>query len=201
MSHIDLDLDSLDMSPVEQPDPNAATDKQVAFFDRLMAERSQPGLSREHAVTLMTLRNLRNDGGLNSKRAMSKAIDLLLSLPRAPKPNAVSEAGMFRKDGVIYKVQRAIHGSGNLYAKRLNLFEPDCGGCQNGDLCDPPCEWGVEFVYAPGVISQLSEDDRMSLSEAKEFGALYGTCVVCGRTLTNESSIEAGIGPVCATKF
>jgi hypothetical protein len=96
----------------------------------------------------------------------------------------VTEAGMYRLDGTIYKVQRAVHGSGNLYAKEL-LVE---GG-------------HVNFVYAKGMIRRLSASDRMSLEEAKEFGALYGSCCVCGRTLTNETSIEAGIGPVCAGKL
>lgn len=93
--------------------------------------------------------------------------------------------GMYRKaDGTIYKVQRAVHGSGNLYAKRLS----------------PPDEFGgkAKFEYAPGAIRRLSIDERMTLEEAKEWGALYGTCCVCGRTLTNEESIEAGIGPVCS---
>jgi hypothetical protein len=41
----------------------------------------------------------------------------------------------------------------------------------------------------------------MSLEEAKAFGRLYGVCVRCGATLTDEQSIEAGIGPVCAGRF
>lgn len=38
------------------------------------------------------------------------------------------------------------------------------------------------------------------LSDAK-YGSLYGICCVCGRTLTDESSIAAGIGPICSQKF
>jgi hypothetical protein len=41
----------------------------------------------------------------------------------------------------------------------------------------------------------------MTLDQAKAFGALYGACCNCGKTLTDERSIEAGIGPVCARKF
>lgn len=108
--------------------------------------------------------------------------------------------GMHRLDGNIYKVQRAVHGSKHLYAKVLVKEEPDCGGCANGEPCGAGCAWKVSFEYAPGVIKRLSSATRMSLEEAKEFGALYGTCCVCGRTLTNEESIEAGIGPVCAGK-
>ena len=51
------------------------------------------------------------------------------------------------------------------------------------------------------MIRRLCPEHKMSLADAKKFGALYGTCCVCGRTLTDEVSIEAGIGPVCAQKF
>jgi hypothetical protein len=50
------------------------------------------------------------------------------------------------------------------------------------------------------MVYKLTSADRMTLEDAKEFGALYGTCCVCGRLLTNEVSIEAGIGPVCGKR-
>ena len=36
---------------------------------------------------------------------------------------------------------------------------------------------------------------------AKAYGKLTGSCSCCGRELTDPVSIEAGIGPVCATKW
>lgn len=91
----------------------------------------------------------------------------------------------------VYKVQKAVHGSGHLYAKRL-ILQQDAPGMQ----------LKATFVYAKGAMRTLAEQGRkMTLEEAKEFGALYGVCCVCGRTLTDENSIEAGIGPVCAGKF
>lgn len=39
------------------------------------------------------------------------------------------------------------------------------------------------------------------LAAAIAFGRETGTCCCCGRTLTNPESIEAGIGPICATRF
>lgn len=103
--------------------------------------------------------------------------------PVAPQaPAAPVTEGMYRMaDGTIAKVQRAVNGSGNLYAKRL-VVEADHGS----------------FVYEPGLIRKLAAADKMSLDEAAEFGRLYGWCVVCGRTLTDERSIAAGIGPVCS---
>jgi len=103
--------------------------------------------------------------------------------------------GMYRtEDGTIYKVQRAVHGSGRLYAKRLVVHEGEFS-FQKGFQGTK-----VTFEYDQGTIFKLKLTDKMTLEEAKAFGALYGTCCVCGRTLTDERSIEAGIGPVCAGK-
>jgi hypothetical protein len=80
----------------------------------------------------------------------------------------------------IFKVQRAVNGSGRLYAK---------------ELIDG------SFVYFTGGITTVAKTSRpMTLDEAKGYGKLYGVCCKCGRTLTDEGSIEAGIGPVCAGK-
>lgn len=95
--------------------------------------------------------------------------------------------GMYRKDGIIYKVQAAVHGSGNLYAKQL--------------VKDDYSRSGWRFEYVAGAVRKLLLADKMTLEQAKEFGALYGTCCVCGRTLTDETSIEMGIGPICAGRF
>lgn len=132
-----------------------------------------------------------------SKRAASQLIDTLKNSPWrkretvAPKATpgkpatpTVSE-GMYLRDGKIFKVQRAVHGSGNLYAKELHGSKSE----------------GFHFEYARGAIRTLTPEHRMTLDQAKEFGALYGTCCKCARTLTDESSIAAGIGPICAEKF
>ncbi len=106
----------------------------------------------------------------------------------APVARVALEDGMYKLGETIYKVQHAVHGSGKQYAKVLVI---------HGEAPEAL----VEFEYAPGAISKLSAADRMTLEEAKAFGALYGTCCVCGRTLTDEKSIEAGIGPVCAERM
>lgn len=160
-----------------------ATEKQIAFIQRLQQERGQ-------ALDATAL-------PLTSKTA-SLLIEHLMALPKvapAAHPQAVAQAakaepltdGMYLKDEVIYKIQKAVHGSGHLYAKRLVPGEG----------------YGSKatFVYAPGAMKALTLADRMTLEQAKAFGALYGTCCVCGRTLTNEDSIEAGIGPVCGKRF
>lgn len=98
--------------------------------------------------------------------------------PGAPAEKATE--GWYRHDGDVFKVQKAVHGSGNLYAKRLDVTSGT-------------------WEYAPGMVNRLTE--RLSVEEAAAMGRLYGRCVVCGRTLTDETSIEAGIGPVCRKRL
>lgn len=102
-----------------------------------------------------------------------------------PGDHAPVGEGFYAHLGKIYKVQRAVHGSGHLYAKML--VPPTNGG-------------GSQWVYGPGIHKQLTESMRLTREEAVRFGKLYGVCCICGRTLTNEDSIEAGIGPICAGK-
>lgn len=119
---------------------------------------------------------------------------------RQPKPQAtatrpastrIEEAGMYKTpDGTIYKVQLAVHGSGNLYAKRLVVTPA---------YRDEPTV--VHFEYEAGALKKLTPEMRMTLEEAKAFGVLYGTCCVCGRTLTDERSITEGIGPICSGRL
>jgi Family of unknown function (DUF6011) len=95
----------------------------------------------------------------------------------------VTEVGAYKHDEDIYKVQKS-RQSGNLYAKILVV------GDRKG-----------RFEYAPGAIKLLSASERMTLEQAKEYGAEFGVCCNCGATLIVEKSIEAGIGPVCAKRF
>lgn len=100
------------------------------------------------------------------------------------------EDGFYVYDKIVYKVIVAHHGSGRKYAKRL---------LSNG-----------KWETARGAITRLRPEHKMTLKQAlataKVYatdvdGELYGRCFVCGRTLTDEESIKANIGPVCAGKF
>lgn len=102
--------------------------------------------------------------------------------PAAPKVEL--EAGIYLLNDVVYKVQRAVHGSGHMYAKQLKVVDGH-----------------GKFMMAPGAIFKLRTEHKMSLEQAKKFGAIYGVCCVCGRTLTDEDSIADGIGPVCGGKM
>lgn len=118
--------------------------------------------------------------------------------PKAATAEAL-EAGIYRdpSDQAIYKVQKAVHGSGNMYAKKLTVVERTHWSF-NGTQSQV---FEAVFEFAPGAIRKIQPSWRLSLEEAKAFGALYGICVQCGRTLTDEKSIEAGIGPICAGRI
>lgn len=105
----------------------------------------------------------------------------------APKAEALAVDGVFynAETDEVFKVQwNQAHTS--LYAKKL--VEHDDGGHT----------W--EYV-GKGPLYKLSEDDKLTAEKAAAFGKLYGVCVFCGLTLTNEASIEVGYGPVCAENY
>lgn len=101
--------------------------------------------------------------------------------------------GMYRtRNGDIFKVQTS-KTSGHLYAKHLRPISGE-------RLTEADTRIRFEFVYAPGAVQALTEDMRMSLDEAREFGIRTGTCCVCGAFLKDATSVANGIGPVCAKR-
>lgn len=201
-----IDIDTVDTSAAPAaPAPmqgRPVTSAQRWFINRLLAERDTTGTMYEGWTP---------DWSRATTKAASAVIDYLLTLPRKERePQAEVPEGMHSLDGRIYKVQRAVHGSGNLYAKRLTAVSHPAasdGRCYCSDLqgvlcgvCREPGQTEWAFEYAPGVMKYLSEATAMTLEQAKEFGQTYGQCVRCGRTLTDEDSVALGIGPICAGK-
>lgn len=169
----------------------AATDRQVSYIESLILARDVDANDES------MMRDCINKG-ITAKVASSMIQDLLSRPFRAraqfgaAHENGIKEDGMYQMpNGAIYKVQyNKAQGDGRrLYAKLLVLVNNEDG------------TYKVHFDYVKGVVYQLTPAMKMTLEQAKEFGALYGTCCNCGRTLTNEESIELGIGPICRAKF
>jgi hypothetical protein len=154
------------------PKADAPSEKQIAFATTLIERKIGPATQAEAKRTLATL----------TRREVSEWINELKELPNlaAAAAKVEIEDGMYVLGERIIKVQEARNGSGNLYAK---------------ELIDG------SFEYVPGLIRKMKDARRMTLDEAKAYGKLYGVCCVCGRDLTDEGSIAAGIGPICAGKF
>lgn len=180
-------------------------------------ERYVRNLAREREMTPETAADALKrigDGRLTFDYAR-KFIDNYKDTPRRADrretaPTAMKQDGMYRNPdtGEIYKVQwNKAQGDGRrLYAKRLVLSGVPKGEDSERHNITPgtPLLDGtakVTFTYA-GSCSRvgLRPEMRMTADEAREFGALYGTCVRCGRTLTLEESIERSMGSVCASR-
>lgn len=126
---------------------------------------------------------------LRAKRADLRLVARVTPAPQGKPvaaPTGITEDGMYLFEGEIYKVQFAVNGSGRLYAKLL------VRGAEGEN---------ATFEYAHGVVTRLRPEHKMTLEQAKEYGALYGVCVRCGRVLTKESSIAQSMGDKCASKF
>ena len=119
--------------------------------------------------------------------------------------------GYYRKDGIIWKVVRN-QADTAFYAKHYVIDFEKRDAMR--ELLEQAQESGDDktigllgrktmgtWEYVPGMYQALRKGDALTQEEAKKWGALYGICCRCGRLLTNEDSIEAGIGPICASKF
>lgn len=165
-----------------------ATTRQQAFIRDLMV---QAGASREEA-----------DAADFSNVSVGQASQMIETLKQTVRERRNANGGGEPPEGIhflpsegergtVLKVQRAVHGSGKLYAKRL-VPPPPGGNARDG-------EWVYEGRN--GAFRSLSEDTLMTLEDAQEYGHLYGVCCRCGALLTDEQSIADGIGPVCKTRF
>jgi hypothetical protein len=187
-----------------------ASEAQISYLTSLINGRSFGAADsrlRDQAAAAI-------EAGALSKSLASAAISAFKVLPYAERASVtplttVAENvakdetdrldGIYAKGGKIYKVQYNRTRT-NLYGK---LFVPENSTEAVWDSSGNLSASGTVVWEYVGSFARLNltAADKMSIEEAKKFGALYGTCINCGRTLTDEKSIEAGIGPVCAKAF
>lgn len=149
--------------------PLGPTAKQLDFIAKLLASREVPG----------ELRTLATSPELTFKSA-SKVIDALKTCPWKPKKTAAPEKtvgeGFYCREGVYYKVQRSPR-TGNLYCKKWD---------------------GAAWEYVGNKpLGFLADGDTLTREQAKQFSELYGCCINCRKTLTDELSISRGVGKDC----
>lgn len=149
----------------------SASEKSVDYLVRLAAERTPAVSTDAIRVWAKTV----------PARMVSEKIDWLKTLP--VEVSAELDDGIYVLGAAVVKVQHAVHGSGRQYAKQL---DPETG----------------KFEFVSGLVNQVRAHGRkMTMADAEQFGAVYGRCSVCGRTLTDEDSVANGIGPVCSGKL
>ena len=159
-----------------------ATDRQMAFLRSLLTERAwstdaMPRMSRHGQVT---------------KAEASAAISYLLECPREAAPAPAADAPEVA-DG-----RYALELDGKLRFFHVNT--PTEG------------RWaGYTFVkeQAGGDVYRVGSAERRRAIRAAiaadpealaRYGKTLGTCGRCGRELTDETSRELGLGPVCRAK-
>jgi len=122
----------------------------------------------------------------------SKPRVVVASKTAAPAPVAVGNRnaegmtipGFYKVGAIVWKVTPA-RTSNRTFGHQLKVVEG-----------------APEFEYR-GLASRFVPADapKLTLEDAKEFGHTHGYCMICGRLLTAEDSVAAGIGPICAGKL
>jgi hypothetical protein len=164
------------------PAVKLASEKSVEFMTTLWLERSDKA----------TAEQVRAWGRQQEQATVSAKITWLLDQPklatRTPIPDV--PAGRYAVTGeqgqtVFLKVDRPTEGQ---YAGRTFVK------VQAGDDFHR-----MPLPVAKGLLAKILADGPKAASV--RYGRELGVCGVCGRTLTDAESREAGIGPVCATRF
>lgn len=161
-----------------------ASDKQLGFLRSLIRDRDvYPGVEAEAALSAL------EDAvaaGRMTKKHTSRVIDRALTCPKRNKPAAREvEVGMYRDGDAIYRVYLGQQSGRNLVKRVVGSKDE-----------------GYSYEYVGLAATKLpATATPLSLDEAKAWGRMTGHCCVCGLRLDNPESVEAGIGPVCASKF
>ena len=113
------------------------------------------------------------------------------------------EDGIYLHEDVYYMVYHTQKGF--QVCKKLELDCEEADFVEN--LWDEEGEYNHgdaalgEWVYVgASPLKHLRPEMKLDEETGQRFGQVYGWCCMCGRTLTNEESKKAGIGPICAGK-
>jgi len=103
---------------------------------------------------------------------------------------------LFASDEQAYRLSLApAHGrnAGAIYVKRLGDDEYMGKIFQGRFTRVGACSDAAEAA----IVDACANPERSAIA----YGRAFGSCSCCGRQLTNELSIELGIGPICRAKF
>lgn len=143
--------------------------------------RNTDGRTRAEVSRMIDAARGNNDALQSELKALGWVPD---AIQKPESERAYVATGMYQVDSRIFKVLPS-RNSDRHYAKELT-GEPKSG---------------YSFTYAPGAMSLIREEHKMTPEQAAEFGKLTGSCCCCGRLLTDPESIADGIGPVCKGKY
>jgi hypothetical protein len=109
----------------------------------------------------------------------------------ALEADQVTEPGLYKHevDGVptVFRVRKS-RTSHRLYAEKVVVYDHDG-------------EKHVSFAYNAKAMAWLRRTAKLTWLEARDFGAAYGACVACGRTLSDPRSLVQQYGSTCAGHY
>lgn len=197
--------------------PSGITSKQATFLNGLLEEADKLLNQREevtgcewpearYAVRQMMLRvdemtRREASAAITSAKDNNRQLreELAgLGVPDEPtlsEPQYVTEVGIYRVGDQIFKVLPS-RSSDRHYAKELTGFHWE-DRLPAADKSGAP----LKFVYAKGAMRMIRPEHRVSLDFEKAFGQLTGSCIDCGKLLTDPKSIDYGKGPVCSDNY
>lgn len=175
---------------------SAITDKQIAFIKNLIAQvepkiEGKTSASAKNAQIYLKAVRERLEEATMTKRNGSSAIETLLKLNginfEAQEAEEIERSrqvaapvGVYQSEGEIYRVVKS-RQSERTYAQKLVVIEGR----------EPRWE------MASGMVWKLKAEQLIAPEVAAQMGRARGYCVICGRYLTDETSVARGIGPVC----
>lgn len=186
-------------NPFERPVAvEQMTGPQRRYLEDLLVKRGtikgiEPEKIREALVEFLTKVDKRKASTLIDRvKAENVRLEALYAPLRQDAAKAVElEDGMYMVENTVWKVYHTVHGRNEQVAKEF---------VTDGSITEETTSG--EFVYrGKRPVAWIgSTGRRMTLEEAREFGAVYGICCRCAATLTDELSIALGIGPVCGKR-
>lgn len=184
-------LRSLIVDAEHMTDAGETQEARIADFEARCLPHLTAGFASTLIANLAEIRKAREASMREYTRKVARATDPANTPAYAapvPRIQGIMDAlspGMYTLNGDYFRVVKS-RGSDRMYAQKLT---PGIDG-DNG-----------KFAYAPGVVAQLRPNHRLDRESAALFGRKTGQCVACGRNLTNTTSIEEGIGPICGGRL
>lgn len=152
------------------------SEKQLSFIDLLM-------LSRKNAKNVVESALLFHRVDSVHKLTLDQAKALITHLVACDKvaPPSDVTVGAYKVGDIYYSVRKRRE------SERLFVVQYD--------------PINKAWIHNHKVLATLTQANRLSLSDASAFGIATGSCVHCGRTLTLQKSVVAGMGKWCASHY
>lgn len=162
----------------------ALTDKQLAAVRRCMVKDADRDAERQEIAERAP--DIAEVALAKIEKAFASAIDHDIKYPK------------LRLDRFIFSLVRSGVNAGSIYVKSI---EKDDDGDRTyfGKIVEGrffrafKCDQSTEAA----IIAAASDPEAAAVA----YGRREGACSICGRKLTNHTSIDLGIGPICYNKF